>query len=75
MRKTAAVARLVLFVLALALTSHRTTAQTLPQWELLGGDQSADTADSIWAARSVHKVSPPRAHIWMRHLLATAAGS
>jgi hypothetical protein len=75
MCKTAAVAPLVVFVLALALTTHRAVAQTLPQWELLGGVQSADTADTMWAARSVHKMSPPRAHIWMRHLLTTAAGS
>lgn len=69
------VARLVLLAVALALTSQRTIAQTLPQWELLAGVQSADTSDSMWAARSVRKVSPPRGHIWMRHLLTTAAGS
>ncbi len=67
--------RLLLLVLALAVASRQTAAQALHQWELLGGVQAADTSDSIWAARSLRKVGPPRTHIWMRHLLTTAAGS
>jgi hypothetical protein len=64
-----------LFALTLVTPTRRAVAQDLPQWEFLGGVQSADTADTMWAARSVRKVAPPRTLIWMRHLLTTSAGS
>jgi len=49
-------------------------AQAAGHWTLIAGNVSADTADTLWGAKSTHTSAPPHTRIWMRHLL-TISGS